>query len=164
MFDAINKQINEEFYSSYLSLSMSAYFSSLNLNGFANWMYVQSLEETSHAMKLYHYVLDRGGNVILDMIKKPPVTWESALHAFRDAYKHECYISECFNNLVELAMKERDFASNNFFQWFIQEQVEEEANAAEIVQHLEMVGDQKHGLMMLDRELKTRTFTDETAE
>ena len=157
MFDALNKQLNEEIFSSYLYLSMSAYFSSKNLNGCAQWMQVQSQEETVHGMKIYQYILDRGGDVVLDAIKKPQTTWESPLKAFENAYKHEQFISNCFNKLVELAMDEKDYASNNFFQWFVQEQVEEEASVSDIVQQLRMVGDQKSGMMMLDRELKGRS-------
>lgn len=154
--DAINKQINEEMYSAYLYLSMSAYFESINLKGFANWMYVQYKEEVEHAMKFYQHLKDRGGQMKLYAIAEPPSRWESPLVAFRATLAHEQHITECINNLVDLAEREKDRAAYNMLQWFINEQVEEEANDEEIIGQLEMIGDSKNGLLMIDRELAKR--------
>ncbi len=156
MEDAINKQINEEMYSAYLYLSMSAYFESANLKGFANWMYVQYQEEVEHAMKFYDHLKDRGGKLKLYTIEEPPNTWESPLDAFKATLKHEQHITKCINDLVDLAEEEKDRATYNMLQWFIDEQVEEEANDEEIIAQLEMVEGSKHGILMLDRELAKR--------
>ncbi len=156
--EAINKQINEELYSSYLYLSMSAYFENIGLKGFANWMYVQFQEEKDHAMKFYRYLIERGGRVKLYEIKEPPHEWDSPLHAFEETLKHEKHITECINNLVDLAEKKKDRATFNLLQWYVDEQVEEEANDEEIIQMLKMIGDHGHGLLMLDRELAARTY------
>ncbi len=156
--EAINKQINEEMYSAYLYLSMSAYFESLGLKGFANWMYVQYQEEMDHAMKFYRYLIERGGRVKLYPIKEPPHEWNSPLHAFEETLKHERHITECINNLVDLAEKKKDRATFNLLQWYVDEQVEEEANDEEIIQMLKMIGDKGQGLLMLDRELAKRTY------
>ncbi len=158
MQDALNKQINAELYSSYLYLSMSANFNSVNLNGFANWMRVQAQEELVHAMKFYDYITERGGRVILRPVEGPTSDWASPLAAFEDAYRHEQKVTGLINDLVELAVAERDHATNIFLQWFVSEQVEEEASADEVVQKLKLVGDASHGLFMLDRELGQRVF------
>jgi ferritin len=155
---AMNEQINHEIYSSYLYLSMSAYFSSLNLNGFANWMRVQAKEEDLHAMKFYDYIIERGGRVTLETIKGPETTWDSPLVVFESAYKHEIFVTSLINNLVDIAITERDHASNSFLKWFVDEQVEEEASADKIVQELKFIGDNRHALFMIDRELATRVF------
>ena len=159
MIKALNDQINKEMFSSYLYLSMSAYFSGINLSGFANWMYVQSQEETFHAMKIYRYIIERGGKVELGAIEKPQIDWTSPLDAFGAAYEHEQFISDSINKLVDLAMEIRDHATNNFLQWFVKEQVEEEAAADEIVQQLKMMKQHGGNLMMFDRELGSRVFT-----
>ena len=156
--EAINKQINEEMYSAYLYLSMSAYFESMGLRGFANWMYVQYQEEMDHAMKFYRYLIERGGRVKLYTIKEPPHEWNSPLHAFEETLKHERHITECINKLVDLAESKKDRATFNLLQWYVDEQVEEEANDEEIIQMLKMVSDSGHGLMMIDRELAQRTY------
>ncbi len=157
--EAINRQINEEMYSSYLYLSMSAYFESLGLKGFANWMYVQYQEEKDHAMKFYRYLIERGGRVKLYAIKEPPHEWNSPLHAFEETLKHERHITKCINDLVDLVEKKKDRATFNLLQWYVDEQVEEEANDEEIIQKLKMIGDNPQGLLMLDRELAARTYT-----
>ena len=154
--DALNKQINAELYSAYLYLSMSSYFESINLKGFANWMRVQAQEELGHAMRMYDYVVERGGRVILDTIEKPPSEWKSPLDAFEAVYNHETKVTGLINDLVELALKERDHATYNMLQWFVNEQVEEEASADEIVQKLKLVGDEGRALFMIDRELAQR--------
>ena len=156
--EAINKQINEEMYSSYLYLSMSAYFENIGLRGFANWMYVQYQEEKDHAMKFYRYLIERGGRVKLYQIKEPPHEWNSPLHAFEETLKHEKHITECINELVDLAENKKDRATFNLLQWYVDEQVEEEANDEEIIQALKMIGDHGQGLLMLDRELASRTY------
>ncbi|MBO8183361.1 MAG: ferritin [Archaeoglobus sp.] len=154
--EALNKQINAELYSAYLYLSMSSYFESINLKGFANWMRIQAQEELSHAMRIYDYVIERGGRVILDAIEKPPSEWKSPLDAFEAVYNHEVKVTDLINDLVELALKERDHATYNMLQWFVNEQVEEEASADEIVQKLKLVGDEGRAIFMLDRELAQR--------
>ncbi len=157
MEDALNQQITEEFASAYLYLSMAGHFKAENFNGFAHWMEMQYQEELAHAMKIYNYVNDRGGKVILGGIDAPQTSWDTPLAAFEAAYKHEQHITGCIHNLVKLAMEESDFASQSFLQWFVDEQVEEEASVDEIVGTLEMVGDHKNGLFMLDRELGQRS-------
>ena len=152
----LNKQINEELFSSYLYLSMSGYFSSINLDGFAKWMRLQSQEENEHAMKILDYILQRDGKVALTAIETPKAVWKSPLEAFQKAFKHEQHISSCIHNIVDLAIQEKDHPTSHFFQWFVSEQVEEEANASNILEKLKMVGDNKGGLFMLDRELGQR--------
>jgi len=164
MEDAINKQINAEMYSAYLYLSMAAYFESISLEGFAKWMEAQTMEEMAHAKKFYDFVNERGGRVILDTIEKPKSEWSSPLEAFEDAYKHEQYVSSLINELVNLAIEEKDHATNNFLQWFVAEQVEEEASAGAIVQKLKLVGNKGNAIFMLDRELGQRNFTLPTTE
>ncbi|MBN1553060.1 ferritin [bacterium] len=157
MISALNGQIKEELYSSYLYLAMSAYFESENLTGFANWMRVQAQEEISHAMKFYHYIFEREGDVELQALEKPPKSWKSTLDAMQDAYKHEQKISQMIDKLVDLAVKEKDHATSAFLQWFVNEQVEEEASVNAIVQQLKLIGDQRGGLFMLNRELGSRS-------
>jgi len=164
MEEALNKQINEEFYSAYLYLSMSAYFERTGLKGFANWMYVQYQEEMGHAMKLYRYLLNRGGTVKLYAIKEPPSEWKSPLDAFQQTLEHERHITKCINDLVDLAERKKDRATFNLLQWYVNEQVEEEANDEEIISRLKMLGDkQPQGLLILDRELAQRKYLPETS-
>lgn len=160
----LNKQINREYYSAYLYLSMSAQLAEMNLDGFANWTRIQYQEEITHALKIYDYLLERGGRVELEAIDKPQIEWESPLEIFEDVYKHEQYITQSINNLVNISMEERDHATTNMLQWFVDEQVEEEANASQILGKLELIGEKTSGLFMLDRELQSRVFVDETAE
>ena len=154
--DAMNQQINAELYSSYLYLSMAANFEESNLHGMAHWMQIQAKEEAGHAMKFFKYIVDRGGRVSLSAIAAPPTKWNSPHAVFEDAYKHECHVTGLINKLVELADSEKDHASSVFLQWFVNEQVEEEAHASEIVHQLKMVGDAKQGLFMMDRHLAQR--------
>ncbi len=158
MEEAINKQINEEMYSAYLYLSMSAYFEKIGLKGFANWMHVQYKEEMDHAMKFYRYLIERGGTVRLYGIKEPPHEWKSPLDAFEQTLEHEKHITKCINYLVDLAEKKKDRATFNMLQWYIDEQVEEEANDEEIIARLKLIGDSPQGIFMLDRELAQRTY------
>jgi ferritin len=156
---ALNNQLTAELYSSYLYLSMSAYFQSVSLPGFANWMRVQAQEELVHAMKFYDFINERGGRVTLQPVEGPPTQWSSPLDAFENAYKHEQKVTGLINDLVNLAIKEGDHATNIFLQWFVTEQVEEEASADEVVQKLKLMGGAKGGLFMLDREMGQRIFT-----
>jgi ferritin len=156
METAFNKQINAELYSGYMYLAMSSYFSTVNLPGFAAWMKVQAGEELGHAMKLFGYVVERGGTVVLDAVDKPPAKWASPLKTFEEVYKHEVKVTGLIDKLAELAAAEKDHASGVFLQWFINEQVEEEASADAIVQKLKMIKDAPGGLFMLDRELGQR--------
>ncbi|MCD6545757.1 MAG: ferritin [Thermotogae bacterium] len=158
MADALNKQINEELYSAYLYLSMSAYFDSIGLKGFANWMMVQYKEEMDHAMKIYNYLLSQGESVKLLSLKEPPHKWDSPLHAFEETLKHEQHITQCINDLVDLAEELKDRPTYNFLQWYIDEQVEEEENDREIINKLKLIGDSHNGLFMLDRELAQRKY------
>jgi ferritin len=155
---ALNKQINAELYSAYLYLSMNSYFHSINLQGFAGWMRVQALEEMTHADKFYKFMVDRGGRVILDVIDKPPVKWTSPLAVFEDVLKHELKVTSLIHSLVDLAITEKDHATNATLQWFVNEQVEEEANADAIVHKLKLIGDNGYGILMLDSELAQRVF------
>lgn len=164
MRDALNEQLNWELYSAYLYVSMAAYFDSINLPGFANWMRIQAQEEVVHAYKFYTYVNERGDKVILRSIEGPSTQWDSPLAVFEAAYQHEQKVTGRINDLVNLAVSENDHASNIFLQWFVTEQVEEESSADEVVQKLKLVGDAKAGLYMLDREMGQRVFTPPAAE
>jgi ferritin len=155
---ALNTQINAEIYSSYLYLSMSAWCEPIGLKGFANWMRVQAQEELVHAMKFYNYVCERGGAVKLTAIAAPPTEWQSALDLFESTYAHEQKVSGLINDLVNLAIEEKDHMTNNMLQWFVTEQIEEESSASTIAQELKLMGDTKGSLFMIDRELGTRVF------
>ena len=159
MQNALNKQVVAELYSAYIYLSMSAYFRSLNLGGHAKWMRIQSLEEVTHAMRIFDYLNERGGRVLVDTIDKPALKWASPKAAFEAAYKHEQKVTGMINKLVDLAIKEKDHATEIFLQWFVAEQVEEEATADEVVQKHKLIGKDGGGLFMIDRELEQRIFT-----
>lgn len=156
---AMNEQINAELYSSYLYLSMSSYFTSINLMGMANWMRAQTQEELFHAIKMYDFVNERGGRAIMKAIAQPPTDWTSALAVFENGLAHEQKVTGLINNLVDLAMAERDHATTIFLQWFVTEQVEEESNASAIVNKLKMIGHDASSLFALDQELGQRVFT-----
>ncbi|UCD73549.1 MAG: ferritin [Candidatus Bathyarchaeota archaeon] len=156
MLEALNKQANAELYSGYMYLSMSAYFESVNLRGFASWMRVQANEELSHGLKFYDYIVERGGRVKLLPIEQPPLEWSSPLEAFEEVYKHEVKVTGLINNLVKIAVSENDYATQNMLQWFVAEQVEEEASADEIVQRIKLAGSDGKGLLLIDRELAQR--------
>ena len=155
--DALNKQINAELFSSYLYLSMSAYFEAEDLKGLAHWMRVQADEEHKHAMRIYDFVNDRSGRVTLGQIDAPKTQWKSPLEAFEDAYKHEQKITGMIGDLMNLVAMEKDGAGHDFLEWFCREQVEEEANAQLNVAQLKRVGDNGVGLYLLDQELGKRT-------
>ena len=137
---------------------------SLSLPGFAGWMKVQAQEEMSHAMKIYDFVHERGGAVKLMPIDGPPVRWKSPVGVFEATLAHEQKVTGLINKLVDLAIKEKDHASNIFLQWFVTEQVEEEASADGILQQLKRMGDAGHGLLMMDREMGSRVFTPPAGE
>lgn len=158
--DAINQQVNAEFYSAYLYASMAAYFDEKNLKGFANWMRVQVQEEMAHGKRMFDYLGERGGRVVLQAIEAPPHEWNSILEVFETVYKHEQHVTALINNLVSLALKENDHAAYIFLQWFVDEQVEEEGSADEVVQQLKLMGNEAGPLFMLDREMKQRVFLD----
>jgi len=162
MIDAFNEQIKNEFYSAYMYLSMSAYFADLGLPGFAAWMRVQAQEEVTHATKMYDYVLARGEKVVLKAIDAPPATWESPLEVMKAGLEHEKFVTKCLNELTDLAVKEKDHASQIFLSWYITEQVEEEQSFGDIVNALKLIKGEGQGLLMMDRELGARTFVDET--
>jgi ferritin len=156
---ALNGQCNAELYSSYLYLSMSAYFHSVGLAGFANWMRVQAQEELAHAMKFFDFVNGRGGRAVMQTIEAPTAEWGSPLAAFEAVLRHEQKVTGLINGLVNLALKEGDHATHIFLQWFVSEQVEEEASAGEVVQKLRLAGESTSALLLLDKELGARVFT-----
>lgn len=156
MADSINDQINAEIFSAYLYQSISAWFSDQNLNGMATWMAAQAQEEMVHAMKFYNYLIERGGTVLLKQIDSPPTEWTSPLAAFEAALNHERYITERINKMMDLAIEIRDHAAKGLLQWYVDEQVEEEANASENVEKLKMIGDLGNGKYMLDKEFGAR--------
>ena len=153
---AINEQIKNELYSSYLYLAMSAYCESVNLSGSGHWMRVQAGEEQEHALKLYRYVIEKGGRVLLQAIDEPPAEFDSALDVFEKTLAHEEKVTGLINDLYSLAVDEKDYATQIFLQWFVTEQIEEEANATRIVELLKAIGGHPQGLIMLDRQLAAR--------
>ncbi len=159
MQDALNKQVNEEMYSGYLYLAMSAAFEAKNLTGVAGWFRCQALEEQVHAAKFFDFILERGGKVELDQLNAPPADWDSATAAFKDALGHEQHITGCINDLMKLSRDENDPATESMLKWFVDEQVEEEATAEGILEQFKLVGDNGYGILMLDKELAQRTFT-----
>jgi len=159
MQKAFNDQIKNELESAYIYLSMAAYFHSQGLDGMAQWMRAQTQEEMLHAMKFFDHIKDRDGKAALRNLTQLKTEWSSALEAFQDAYKHEQFITGKINDLVKLAEEEGDQPARILLQWFVTEQVEEEASTSKVVQMLERVGDSGQGLLMLDRELGARTFT-----
>lgn len=158
MTDSINTQINREMYSAYLYLSMAAYSTSAGLKGFANWFQVQIQEELFHARKMYDYVNQQGGRVVLKDIEAPPAEFKSAKELFAVTLEHEKKVTAMINKLATQARSENDHATEIFMQWFVTEQVEEEANALEILQKMELIGKDANGLFMMDTELAKRVF------
>ncbi len=159
MQETFNDQIAAELYSANLYLAMSAYLESIDLPGFAHWMRIQYQEEVSHGMKMFDYVIERDGRALVKAYDAPPADWKSALDVFEGALGHEQKVTGLINNLMDIALAERDHASHIFLQWFVNEQVEEEATAKGIVQQLKMLGDSKAGIFQIDRELGQRIFT-----
>ena len=161
---ALNGQLNAELYSSYLYLSMNAYFKSINLDGFANWMHFQAQEELMHAMKFYDFINQRGGKVTLQQIEAPPSGWDSPLSVFQATLEHEQKVTGLIHGLVDLALAEHDHATNIFLQWFVSEQVEEEESVGGVLEQLKLMGEAKGGLFMIDRELAKRSPAGQPAE
>ncbi len=158
MQEALNEQVAAEFYSAYLYLSMSSYLDSIDLPGASNWMRVQYREEIEHGEKIFDYVMERDGRAVLKAFDAPPTEWRSALEVFEAAYAHEQKVTALLGNLLELARELKDHATEFFLQWFITEQVEEEASVKAIVQQLRLVEGSKNGHFMIDRELASRTY------
>jgi ferritin len=156
MQDAINEQINKEMFSSYLYLSMAAYFENSGLPGAAKWMYAQAGEENEHAMKLFEHLVDRGGKVTLKAIAAPEVEWAGPMAAFKAVYEHEQLVTKSIHDLYEVALKEKDYAAQVLLHWFIDEQVEEEKNAAEIVDSLKRIEAHETAILQLDHQLGKR--------
>jgi ferritin len=157
----LNEQINMEYGSSYGYLAMAKYFHEQNLNGFANWMRVQAQEELIHGMKIFDFMTERDGIIHFSDIKQPCQIWDSVLHAFESALANENKVSESIYGIVEMSLKERDYATNNFLQWFVAEQVEEEAMIKEVIDALKLVGTDGNGLFLLDRDFGQRTIPPE---
>jgi ferritin len=159
MEKALNEQVNAELYSAYLYLSMQAYFEAQNFKGFANWMNVQTREEVTHAMRLYDFINKRGGKVALKPIAGPETDWKSPAAVFEQVAAHESKVTGLINDLVKLAIQEKDHAANSFLQWFVNEQVEEEASAAEVLGKVKLAQDAPGAMFMIDKELAARVFT-----
>ena len=153
----LNEQINNELYSSYVYLAMAAYFEEEGFKGCAKWMLAQSKEENGHMQKQYDYVFARGGRVVLEAINKPPVSWKSPVDVFETALKQEQAVTKEIYQIMDLARTEKDYGTENFLQWFISEQVEEEASIQEIVQGLKMAGNDQAAMLMLDKQLGERS-------
>ena len=164
MESALNEQINKEMYSAYLYMSMSAHCTNIGLDGFANWFMVQYQEEMEHAMKIYNYVNDQGGGVILKAIEQPPYDFRGPMDMFQKTLKHEQFVTKSINDLVDLAISEKDHATQIFLQWFVTEQIEEEGNDNEIIAKLKLAGEKGNGLFMIDKELGTRVYTPPATE
>ena len=156
MAEALNRQVNREFFSSYLYLAMSAYFENENLQGFAHWMKVQAKEENLHAMKIYEHIVARGGRAELAAIEAPKAKWASAGKVFEEALAHEQKVTGMINTIVELSTAEKDHASFEMLQWFVREQVEEEKQVFDVLAQIRMVGDTPGHLIYLDRHVGKR--------
>ena len=157
MQTALNTQINKEFASAYLYLSMAAFFAEKNLNGFSHWMRLQFTEELDHAGRLFDYVIDRNGIVDLKAITAPKKTWPSTLAACQAAYKAEVDNTKQINEIMELAVTGPDHATRVMLQWFVEEQVEEESSALNLVEQVKLAGNNPSAIFILDRELGART-------
>ncbi len=155
---ALGEQVNFEIYSSYIYLAMSSYLKSVSLNGFANWMQIQVQEELAHAMKLHDFILERGNSIEFEVIQKPNGDWNSPEEVFAQAYAHEQIVTGKINSLLDLALTEKDHATNAHLQWFITEQIEEEANVYEVLQQIRLFKDSPNGLFLLDKDLGQRVF------
>lgn len=163
VLDALNEQINAESYSAYMYLSMAGYFENMGLPGFANWMKVQYQEEAAHALKFFNYVTDRGGKVVLKAVEQVPVDFDGVVDVYEKTLAHENNVTELINNLMNVAVKASDHASQSFLKWFVDEQVEEESNVEKILATLKLINGQGNGIFMMDRELSQRVFVDPNA-
>jgi len=159
MAKALNEQLNFEIYSSYVYVAMSSWLKSRNLNGFAHWMEVQVKEELDHTMRFYTFLHDAGADVEFEAVPKPKKEWNDIVEVFEDTLHHEGLVTQRINKLIDLALEEKDHATNARLQWFITEQVEEEANVLSILQQVKLIGDSPNALLMLDRELGQRSYT-----
>ena len=164
MIQQINDQIKNELYSGHLYLSMAAYCSSKDLDGFANFFIVQEQEERFHAMKFYHYVVEQGGDVKIHGLDQPKQDFKSLEEVFELAWKHEQLVTQLINKLMDLAIEEKDYATQSLLKWYIDEQVEEEASMLGILKKIQLVGEQGHGMLMLDSELAKRKFNPPSSE
>lgn len=153
---ALNKQLNEELYSSYAYLAMSTHFSSQSLDGFAHWFRLQSQEEYGHAMKILDYINTRNGKVSLMKVDPPKAGWKNPQQVFKEVYDQEVSVSKSINDIVGLSLSEKDYATNNFMQWFVSEQVEEESTATKLLDRINLIGDNTNGLLIFDKELGMR--------
>lgn len=158
MAEMLNQQIQKELYSEYFYLSMKAYFADENLDGFANFFDVQVKEERFHAMKFFDYVIQAGSKVTLETLEAPPNTFTSAEDVFQKTYDHEKFVTESIYKLVDLAIEERDHKTNAFLQWFVNEQIEEEATMDGVLKKLKLINNDPNGLFALDTELAKRVF------
>lgn len=163
VLEAINNQINAESYSAYLYLSMAAYFEDMGLSGFANWMKIQYQEEAAHALKFFNYLTERNGRVALKAIEQVPVEFGGIVEVFEKTLAHENHVTELINNLMDVAVAANDHATQSFLKWFVDEQVEEEANVEKILATLKLINGQGNGIFMIDREMSTRVFVDPNA-
>jgi ferritin len=156
LLDEMNDQIKHELYSAYLYLSMAAHCESVNLPGFAHWMKTQAQEETEHALKFFEYINDQGGKVVLQAIDQPPSEFTTPTALFQATLEHEKFVTSRIHGLYALALQEKDYPSQVFLQWFVNEQVEEEKNASSILESIKIAGDMGNGLLMIDRQLAAR--------
>lgn len=156
--NVLNSQINKEFYSAYLYLAMSAYFDEIGLYGFSNWTKVQAKEEVDHGMILFDYIIERDGKVNLEQINSPEREFKSPLQVFEKILEHEKFVTESINCVATMTEEECDLATRHFINWYITEQVEEEANARDVITKLKMFGDEKASLFHLDKELLSRSY------
>ena len=159
MEEAINKEINAELFSAYLYLSMASWFEDRDLLGFTNWMKCQYMEETMHGMKFYNFLNERSGRAILTAIDSPKTEWKTPLDVFEDVYAHEQKVTALIDGMVTLAKELKDYASESLLMWFVDEQVEEESSAHQIISRLKLIGDNASALLMLDQELKARAVS-----
>lgn len=163
VLEAINNQINAESYSAYLYLSMAAYFEDMGLSGFANWMKIQYQEEAAHALKFFNYLTERNGRVTLKAIDQVPVEFGGIVEVFEKTLAHENHVTELIDNLMDVAVAANDHATQSFLKWFVDEQVEEEANVEKILATLKLINGQGNGIFMIDREMSARVFVDPNA-
>ncbi|MBN2494681.1 MAG: ferritin [Deltaproteobacteria bacterium] len=163
ILDAFNAQIKAEMESAYLYLAMAAYFDAESLDGFSAWMKAQAIEEMGHAMRFYQHIIDRDGTVEFEPLGIKKARWDSALEVFTDTLEHERYVTSRIDDLVQLTQEHRDRAGRHFLEWFVEEQIEEEATASKVLTDIKRVGDSGHGLLMIDRELGQRQIALPTA-
>jgi len=162
--EALNSQMNNEFYSEFEYLSMAAYFHDMDLDGIANYFHVQAQEEHFHAMKIYNFINNKGGKLVLQAIKAPTTKFGDAIKVFERALEHEQYVTKSINSLMDVAIKENDHAVNSFLRWYVDEQVEEEALATKSLNRMKITNGKGEGLLMLDQEFAQRAFTPPPAE